>query len=137
GDVVVDGFWEGVGLLEDHANAGAQLHNVEIGGVDVFAIEQDRAADAGAFDGVVHAVDAAQERRLAAARGSDEGGDGAVRNVDRNAVEGLLRAIVDGDVAGGEADLTVGRVCRVHGGIQVLAGHLGLAGKHIHFGGTP
>ena len=42
--------------------------------VDVLAVERDLARDAAARDGVVHAVEAAQEGRLAAARGADQRG---------------------------------------------------------------
>ena len=43
--------------------------------VEVVAVVADLALDAGAGDEVVHPVEAAQHRRLAAARGADEGGD--------------------------------------------------------------
>ena len=47
-------------------------HRVDVGRVDVLAVEQDLALDAGAGDELVHAVQRAQERRLAAARGADQ-----------------------------------------------------------------
>ena len=46
---------------------------VDAGGVDVLAVEQDLALDACApAIELVHAVERAQERRLAAARGADQ-----------------------------------------------------------------
>ena len=53
-------------LLEDHAHAAAQVHHIEIGGVDVLLVQRDQAFGAGAGDKVVHAVEAAEERALAA-----------------------------------------------------------------------
>jgi hypothetical protein len=76
GDVLVDGFGERVRLLEDHADALAQLDDVHARVVDVDPVDPDLAGgDARAVDQVVHAVEAAQERALAAAGGPDEGGD--------------------------------------------------------------
>ena len=42
GDVVVDGLGEGIGLLEHHADARAQLHHIARRILDVLAVEQDR-----------------------------------------------------------------------------------------------
>jgi hypothetical protein len=41
GDVVVDRLRERVGLLEDHADLGAQLHRVDAIVVDILAVERD------------------------------------------------------------------------------------------------
>jgi hypothetical protein len=69
GDILVDRLGEGVRLLEHHTDAGAQLHDVHVGRVDIFAVKLDRAFHARVRDRVVHAVDGAQERRFAAADG--------------------------------------------------------------------
>ena len=74
GDVLEDRLRERVGLLEHHADAGAQLDHVDARVVDVHAVELDRAGDPRDRDGVVHPVDAAQEGRLAAARRADQRG---------------------------------------------------------------
>ncbi len=50
--------------------------------------------------GVVHAVDAAQERRLAATGRADESRDAAIGNVHRHVMQGVLIAVVDVDVLG-------------------------------------
>ena len=47
-----------------------------------------------AVDEVVHAIDVAQERGLAAAGGADERGDLLLGNVHADAEQGLLRAVV-------------------------------------------
>ena len=46
GDVLEDRLRERIGLLEHHADAGAQLHHVDAGLVDVLAVELDLAGDA-------------------------------------------------------------------------------------------
>ena len=50
----------------------ADRDRVDVGRVDVVAVEQDLALDARARDQLVHAVERAQERRLAAAGGADQ-----------------------------------------------------------------
>ena len=90
---------ERVGLLEDHADARAQLHHIEVRIVDVGVVDLDLARHAAARNGVVHPVDAAQERRLAAARRPDERHDALVGHIDVDVLQGMLVAIVDVDIA--------------------------------------
>jgi hypothetical protein len=47
GDVVVDRLRERVALLEDHADAPAEQHGIDVGCVDVRAVERHLAVDAG------------------------------------------------------------------------------------------
>ncbi len=76
GDVVEDRHrGEGVGLLEDHPDGAAHGDDVDGGVVDVELVEQHAPLGAGAGDLLVHAVDAAHHRGLAAAGGADDGGD--------------------------------------------------------------
>ena len=75
GDVVVDRHRERRRLLEHHADPGAQQIEVQVRRQNVLAVEQDFAFGALAGIEVVHAVEDAQQRRLAAARRTDEGGD--------------------------------------------------------------
>src|SRR5690606_36284776 len=89
-------------------------------GVDVLVVDLDAAGDAATGDGVVHPVHGPQEGRLAAARGTDQGGDRLVRDVQRDFVQGLLLAIEDRDVAGDDLGrggrlATVPRCRRGHG----------------------
>ena len=73
GDVVVDRHRrERVRLLEDHPDQAADLDRVDPGAVDVLAVEGDLALDAGPRGQLVHAVERAQEGRLAAAGGADQ-----------------------------------------------------------------
>ena len=73
GDVVVDGLRERVGFLKDHAHLLAQGDHVRISGMDILAIQGDLPLHARACDGVVHAVQASQERGFSAARRADQG----------------------------------------------------------------
>ena len=51
-----------------------------------------------AIDEVVHAVEIAQQRRLAAAGRADEGGDLPLRDVHRDVEKRLLRSVAEGEV---------------------------------------
>ena len=75
GHVAVDAHGERVGLLEHHADVAAHRDRVDGRVVDVLAAEVDVALEAEAADQVVHAVEAAQHRALAAAGRADEGRD--------------------------------------------------------------
>ena len=66
---------ERVRLLEHHADARPHLGRAQLPAVDVDAVELDPAGDLRARDHLVHPVQHAQERRLAAARRADERGD--------------------------------------------------------------
>ena len=89
-DVFEDGLGEGVGFLEDHADAFAEGDDVDAGGVDFAAVDVDGAVDAAGVDEVVHAVEAAEEGGFAAAGGADEGGDSFFGDVRGRFVEGVL-----------------------------------------------
>src|SRR6185437_6411468 len=70
--------------------------------IDVLTIQCDRAGHARAWNAVIHAVETAQEGRLAAARGPDRGEHLPARDIDRHALERLLVAVEDADIATGE-----------------------------------
>ena len=73
-DVVLDGHGgEWVGALEDHADGAAERNGVNLGAVDVLAIEEDLAGAVGAGGNFVHAVKSAQDGGFTAAGGSDKG----------------------------------------------------------------
>ena len=95
-DVLGDGHGgERVGPLEDHADGAAHLDGVDAGPVEVDAVDDDLALDAGAGDGLVHAVEGAQEGGLPAAGGADEGGDGLGLDDDVDVLHGQEVAVVD------------------------------------------
>ena len=73
GDVVVDRHRERRRLLEHHADAGAQQIEIDVRRENVLAVEHDLALGALIGIEIVHAVEDAQQRRLAAARRADEG----------------------------------------------------------------
>ena len=86
---------ERVRLLEHHADVAADHHRVDRLGVDVLAEELHVALEAEARDQVVHAVEAAQHRALAAARGADEAGDLALLDRHVAVAHGQELAVVD------------------------------------------
>jgi hypothetical protein len=124
GDVLVDRLRERVGLLEHHADAGAQLHHVDRLVVDVLPVEADVALGPADLDGVVHPVDAAQEGRLAAAGRADEGGHLVGPDVDVDVEQRLLVAVPEIDLARGHLALAgSARRRRSRGG--AVGGHRG------------
>ena len=98
GDVVEDAHRERVRLLEEHADAAAQLGHVEA--VDVVAVEQDRAAAHRGRGQVDEPVEGAQQRRLAAAGGADQRQHLALAHVQRNLVDRELLPVGDAQVLG-------------------------------------
>ena len=76
----------------------------DAGVVDVVAVEQDLAGQLGAGDHLVHPVEDAQERGLAAPRRADQRGDGARLHLQRDPLQHLVVAEPGRDVAGLEAD---------------------------------
>src|SRR5262245_11203262 len=63
--------------------------------VDVAAAEADLAVEAKAADEIVHAIDAAQDRALAAAGRPDEGGHGILLDDELGIAHGLEIAVVE------------------------------------------
>ncbi len=66
--------------------------------MDILAIEVDPAGHPGRLDRVVHAVEAAQKGRFAAAGGADQGNDLASADFQRDILDGMVVAIEDIDV---------------------------------------
>src|SRR5438552_16333 len=93
GDVVEDAHRrEGVGLLEDHADAAPQVDGVDLAIIDVLSVEEHLAGHLRAGREVVHEVEGAEEGRLAAAAGSDDRGHLVPPDGKIDAVEDLLAA---------------------------------------------
>jgi hypothetical protein len=61
----------------------------------VFVVQQHLAFHTRISDGLADAVQRAQERGLAAAGGTDQGRNPVGRNLQRDTVQGLIRAIVE------------------------------------------
>src|SRR5579864_8419378 len=96
-DIVEDRFGEWVRALKDYADAAAQMRNVL--GKDVFAVEQDLPLDAGAAHGLMHAVEGANERGLAATGRADEGGYTICGHMQINVVQSMHLAVIEIKVA--------------------------------------
>src|SRR6185295_1844629 len=102
GDVLVDGHRERRRLLEHHADAGAQDIEVLPGRKNVLAVEQHLAGGALVGIEVVHPVEHAQQRGLAAAGGPDEGGDLVLVERDVDVLQRPMLAIEEIEVADGD-----------------------------------
>ena len=95
GDVVVDRLREGVRPLEHHADPAPHLDRIGVRAVEVLAVVEDLAADLDARDEVVHAVQAADERALAAAGRADHRGDQVLVDVEADARQREVRPVGD------------------------------------------
>jgi len=73
GDILKDGFGEGIGLLKYHADTAAKGDHIHVRVVDVSIVEQHLSSCARIRDEVVHPVQAAQERALPTSRWPDKG----------------------------------------------------------------
>ena len=128
GDVVVDRLRERVRLLEDHADPLAHLDRVDVGAVEVLAVVEDRALDRGARDQVVHAVEAADERALAAAGRADERRDVVLVDLERDVLERRdarrRRRVRSLDVEDDVSALGLGLACALGEQLRVHAGDL-------------
>src|SRR4029079_7813886 len=89
GDVLVDRLWEGVRLLEHHADPPPQRIGVHPGIVDAGAVEPDVAFGADAVHEVVQAIEAPQQRRLSATGRPDVSRYLLGRDAHRHAVQRL------------------------------------------------
>ena len=86
--VVVDRLREWVRTLEHHADPAPHLDGIDRRAVEVVPVIRDLPVDRRAGDEVVHAIEAAKKRRLAAARRADEGSDLVAEDVHRDVGDG-------------------------------------------------
>ena len=93
GDVVVHAHGEGVGLLEHHAHPLAQLVDVDVA-VDILPVQKDFPGDLAAFHQVVHPVEGFEQRGLAAAGRTDEGGHFVGSDVHVDVFQGFKVPVV-------------------------------------------
>ena len=92
-DVLVDRLRERIRFLEDHPDPAPQRVDVQVGIVDVLPFEEDRSRRPHAVDEVVHPVEAAQQRGLAAARRADERRDPLLRDLEGDLAERPRRSV--------------------------------------------
>ena len=104
-DVVVDRHRERRGLLEHHADPGAQRIQVDAGVDDVLAVHHHLAGGALSRIQVVHAVQHAQQRRFAAAGRADHAGHLPVRQIEADLLQRPVAAVEEIQVADGDARL--------------------------------
>jgi hypothetical protein len=61
GDVVIDAFGKGIGFLKNHAHLPAELSQIYIGIMNIFAFYKYLPfADSSIGDSIIHAIDTAQ-----------------------------------------------------------------------------
>ncbi len=97
-DVVEDRLRKRIRPLEDHADAVADRHRVDVGRVDVVIVEQHAPFHARARRQIVHAIERANERRLSAPRRPDQRRHAVRRHLERRVPDGVKGAIVDVEV---------------------------------------
>src|SRR5579875_2335797 len=124
GDVVVDRHRERRWLLEDHADARAQQVQVLARVEDVLAVDQHLAGRALVGIELVDAVEDPQQRRLAATRRPDEGGDALVVERQVDAFERLEILVIEPQVP--DLDLGLRLVLGLGGGLG------GVHGRHLY-----
>src|SRR4029450_3562964 len=98
GDVVVNRLRERIRLLEHHADPAAYLDRIDTVPIDVLTAVADLADDPRIGDEVVHPVEAAQDRALAAAGWPDHRGDLAAPDVHRDVADGMVVAVPDVEI---------------------------------------
>src|SRR5262249_43488944 len=94
GDVVEDAHHERIGLLEDHADVAADGDRIDAAIVDVGALQPDAALEPEAADEIVHSVERAQHRALAATGGPDETSDPPLLDLDVAVTYGHEAAVI-------------------------------------------
>jgi len=102
GHVLENRLRERVGFLEHHTDARAQGRDVDLGRVQVRAVEAQAPFDSHLVDQVVQPIEAAQQGGFAAARRADEGGDPLLGNLERDGVERLRVAVPERERFGRE-----------------------------------
>src|SRR6266436_3750044 len=104
-DIFIDGNGHGVGPLEDHANRLPQLDERDVRIVDVLAEDFYFTGRLNIRVALIDAVEAAQERRFAAARGANQGSDEAVFDFHAYVDQRLELGVPEANVLGGDAIL--------------------------------
>src|SRR5271168_5157705 len=94
GNVPEDAHREGIGLLKYHPDMPAHGDRIDLGVINVLAAEDNVSSEAKPAHQIVHAIEAAQDRALAASRGADESGDGAFFYFQSHVAHGFELAVV-------------------------------------------
>ena len=94
GNVFIDGFREGVGFLEHHADPSPQVGHIHRLVIDILAVELDAALHTATVDEIVHPVETAKQGGFAATARTDKGGDTLAGYGHINTLKGLLLAVI-------------------------------------------
>src|SRR5208283_2347460 len=101
---------EGIGLLEDHPDVPAHRDGINLAGIDILTPKENVPLEAEPSDQVVHAVETAQSRALAASGGADEGGNGAPLDLQGDIAKGLELAVMQLRNLAVDHGILIGRV---------------------------
>ncbi len=88
--------------LKDHADAPPDRHRIDVTGVDVLTIEQHASLNARVECDFVNPVEAAQQRRLAAPRRTDQRSHRLTSEPDRNVADRFAIAVICAQIVGRE-----------------------------------
>src|SRR3984893_8945258 len=103
-----DAHRERVGLLEYHSDVPAHSDRIHLRGVDVLTAENHVSFETEPADQIVHSVEAAPDRALAASRGADEARDRAFLHFQSHVAYGLEFTVME------LCDITVDQRVRRH-----------------------
>lgn len=98
GDVLINRLRKRVRLLEHHADAGTQFHDVDLLIVDIVGIERDLAGDPATVDRVVHAVQGAQESGFTATGRADKCSHRVFADIEVHVVKRALFAVINRNI---------------------------------------
>src|SRR5205085_8445764 len=101
-NIIEDRFRERVRLLKYHPDFSTQVDHIRAGSVNILTVNRHGSLDPRARDDIVHAVERAQEGRLAATRWANKRHYHALGNLDRNCVQCLDAAIEEIEILNGD-----------------------------------
>src|SRR5262249_48876799 len=107
-------------LLEDHADAAAQVHEIEAPAINLGTVKEHVAGMPRALDEIVHAVEAAQERRFTAARRTNQGRHRTMRNAQIYVVQRLRSTVPEREIAHLELGLDAFEIGRLTADLAAL-----------------
>ena len=115
GHVIVDAHGKRIGALENHTHALAQTGHVVVR-VDVRAVQRDGALDTAILNAIVHSVEAAQQRGLAAAGRTDKRRDLTIANGYIDVFKRMVVAVEQVQMLHAQAHIMLrfGRLIRIY-----------------------
>ncbi len=107
--ILIDRLGERIRALEHHADAPPQRRQILVRLHHRVAIEQNLTFDAAAINDVVHAIEAAQQRRFTAAGRPNQRRDAMLWDLQINVIQRLAFAVPQRQLVNGERNSVIGR----------------------------